>query len=245
MELNLDPTPLKLQESNPDDTVKTPRQDMWLFTGANTLKQWSLRHKGLIKDFGTHKLDGWVNTMDYNLAKRFILINKQSAIIRYDLVTDQEIQYLNILSSDNGTKHLQITHDGKRVFLVDQGFLKELEFSEDFQTLTLVKHYGNHQLWCMKMSNDGKFIWTGGYDHCLRKWSVDGQELVKTVIEGHSSLIRLIRFTEDGKYLLTFQQNAVMRRVCLETDEVMIGDGPQGPAIEGKYKCAALSYCGK
>jgi WD40 repeat protein len=203
-----------MEESNTNDTIKTPRQDMWLFTGANTLKQWSLRNKGLIKDFGTSELGGWVNSMDYNLAKRFILINKLSTIIRYDLATDQEIQYLNILSSDYGTKHLQITHDGKRVFLDDQGFLKELEFSEDCQTLTLVKHYGNHQLWCMKMSNDGKFIWTGGYDHCLRKWSVDAQELVKTITAGHSSLIRLIRFTEDEKYLLTFQQNAVMRRVC-------------------------------
>ena len=183
--------------------------------------------------------------MDYNLKHRYLLINKLSAIIRYDLLTDQEIKYENILSSDNGTKNLQITHDGQRVFLVDQGFLKEFEFSEDYQTLDLVKNYEVGQLWCMKMSNDGRFVWTGGYDHCLRKWSVDGGGLVKTVKQGHNSLIRLIRFTEDGKYLLTFQQNNSMRRICLETDEVIVAEGPQGPAVEGKYKCAALSYCGK
>jgi len=52
----------------------------------------------------------------------------------------------------------------------------------------------------MKMDNDKKFIWTGGYDHVLRKWSVAGQELVKEIKGHHDSMIKILRFTADGKY---------------------------------------------
>jgi len=66
--------------------------------------------------------------------------------------------------------------------------------------LDLVKDYENHAIWCMKMDNDKKFIWTGGYDHVLRKWSVAGQELVKEIKGHHDSMIKILRFTADGKY---------------------------------------------
>ncbi|KAG2337198.1 WD40 repeat-like protein [Suillus weaverae] len=71
-------------------------------------------------------------------------------------------------------------------------------------------------------SKDGAYIFSGSYDHTIRKWqSIDSKELA--VVQGHTQRVRSLCLSPDGFHLISASNDYSVRIWDLETNQ-QVGD---------------------
>jgi len=94
-------------------------------------------------------------------------------------------------------------------------------WSKDGELLIKVE---GHKSWVISLcwSKDGAYIFSGSFDHTIRKWqSIDGEQLV--VFHGHTDFVRSVCLSTDGCHLVSASYDYSVRIWDLETNQ-QIGD---------------------
>ncbi|MEQ8555566.1 MAG: caspase family protein [Cyclobacteriaceae bacterium] len=115
-----------------------------------------------------------------------------------------------VSTSKDGKALLTSGWDGRVV-------LRELYYGG--KVTELYKDENEEYVYCATFSPDEKSIAIGGSDNKIRLISMEGK--VETVLEGHSSAVTSITFTEDGKYLVSGSEDGSVKVWNLEVERVI------------------------
>lgn len=89
------------------------------------------------------------------------------------------------------------------------------------QTPEMVIQSGHsEQLWCVALSNDNKYIVTGGWDNSAKLWDLQTGKQLRS-FQGHEGYVMSVSLSQDGKQLATGSNDKTAKLWDIETGKIL------------------------
>ncbi|KAG2747557.1 WD40 repeat-like protein [Suillus brevipes Sb2] len=186
--------------------------------GDGRVRQWSIKEGSLVG----HPWEGNdpVRCLDWSPNGAEVAGGSEDGTIRrWNTSTGRHIGPL-IKKSDEWIWTIKYSPQGDKFATGDDDDVIHV-WSKDGKLLIEIKAHDS-SVTSLCWSKDGAYIFSGSYDHTIRKWqSIDGKELV--VIRGHTNFVRSICLSPDGSHLVSASLDYSVRVWDLKTNQ-QVGD---------------------